>query len=123
MDDLKFEYYLKKKLDGTDYSVIREEMSAEGFSDEEIASAIREIDETVLLVAEANSKPKVSPKLILGWAIILFSILAMATLIAMGVRGGLIIIALLFMLLSGVAFLSTGRKETYNRIENKKWRK
>ncbi len=45
----------EKKLQGTSYSEIRSQLDNQGFSDEQIRTAIRKVDEVVLKVERENS--------------------------------------------------------------------
>jgi len=47
-DEGRIEELARKKMAGTSYSTIRRELSESGFSDEEISSLIRKVDERVL---------------------------------------------------------------------------
>lgn len=117
MDIEKLEYYIKKKLAGVDYSSIRREMNEEGMSPEEIDLMVPEIDAVVLEITLAKQGKSLPAKIVVGWGIILLSILSLITLFIIGVRGGLIIIALLGTLLSGIAMLSQQRKERAGKFD------
>lgn len=109
MDIAKLEFYLKKKLAGTDYSELRKEMRADGMSQEAIDQMIPEIDAAVLEITLAKQGKTIQAKTFVGWGIIIFSTLALVTLMLMGLRGGLIIIALLGTMLSGAVMISQQR--------------
>ncbi len=119
----KFEYYFKLKIQNVDYSEIRHQMKAEGMSEAEISKMIKEIDAEVLLYEEQKNRPRINGKVFVGSVIVGLSLLGLVLLFLIGVRGGLIIIALLGTTLSGIALIAQHRTKQGNRFENRKWRK
>jgi len=117
MDIAKLEFYLKKKLAGTDYSELRKEMRADGMSQEAIDQMIPEIDAAVLEITLAKQGKTIQAKTFVGWGIIIFSALALVTLMLLGLRGGLIIIALLGTMLSGAVMISQQRNTRTRKFD------
>lgn len=52
-ETLNVQQYVEKKQNGTDYSVIRNELETKGYSNDEISNLIREVDKIIL---EGHSK-------------------------------------------------------------------
>lgn len=124
MDDSTFFEYLDRKKNGEDYTSIREDMETRGFSEQQISAAIREIDAEILNNLENRSGAQNKRAFeIVGWGIIIASFVAFMILFMNGVRGGLIIVAMLAAMFSGVAILSRGKLQRGSKIHNKKWRR
>lgn len=104
--------FVKRKLNGEDYSVIRKELLNKGYSKDKVSFLMREIEDLVMESYEVK-KFRISPVMIGGFSV---AMVGLALLLFAGT--GIISFGLLF---GGLTLLVAGRTPREGRIERNKW--
>lgn len=111
-EDEEILFYVERKRKGEDFSSIRKELISKGYSEDKVASMMREIED---LVIESYDKKafRIRPMMIGGFSLGMVGL----TLIIFG-KTGILSFGLLF---GGLTLLVSQRQKRSGRIEQNKW--
>lgn len=104
--------YVERKRNGEDFSSIRKELISKGYSDEKVASMMRDIEDAVMASYETK-KMRLHPRIIVGFITAFIGI----TLIAIGFNG----IIPFIVTFTGVAMIAVRPQRKGGNIERSKW--
>lgn len=109
-DEIK--HYVQRKLDGEDFSSIRKELIARGYSEGKVASLMREIEDSVMESYERRTF-RIHPVMIAGFSLALVGITLMIF-----QKTGILSLGALF---GGLTLLVAQRQRRAGTIERSKW--
>lgn len=117
MDEQTIENYVARKQAGEEYSVIRKELHADGYSEDEIRAAIRQIDALFLDSIYKPAKSEIDVRKWIGMVVILLSIavIILTSTGAINVGGTLFPIGFL---LIGLILLGSRRSKNGKHVGN-----
>lgn len=111
-EDEEIQFYIERKRNGKDYSAIRKELIAKGYSKEKVSIMMREIEDSVIATYQ---KKKFGPPPIMIAGFVLGTI--GLVLLFIGIRGILTYI----LIFSGSAMIAVRRTNKGGNIERSKW--
>ncbi len=111
-EDEEIQFYIERKRNGEDYSAIRKELIAKGYSKEKVSIMMREIEDSVIATYQ---KKKFGPPPIMIAGFVLGTI--GLVLLFIGIRGILTYI----LIFSGSAMIAVRRTNKGGNIERSKW--